>query len=104
MSRLRIQTFPGIPEIPRTNEPQNTEVKAPTQELSSPAQQNKESQQAKEVAKSRLGEIRTAVTAQFNPKEISIDRSSSISNEVDTTSKKNSAILYNGHAGLGENS
>ena len=49
--------------------------------------------------------------AQYNPKELGIDQSvlwqsqppSDSANEVETTSTKENLILYNGHAGLGEN-
>jgi hypothetical protein len=92
-------------------EPQNTEVQPANQDSSSAAQQLQETQQAKEVAKSRLGEIQTLqgmqISAQYNPKELSVDKvsssqKSSTSNEVDP-STKNQGILYNGHAGPGEN-
>ncbi len=60
-----------------------------------------------------LGEIASAAgSEQYNPKEIEVDKSvpwqksqrtSDSGNEVETTSKKENIILYNGHAGLGEN-
>jgi hypothetical protein len=49
---------------------------------------------------------------QYNPKELGVDklvprqksqRPSGSGSEVETTSKKENIIVYNGHAGLGEN-
>jgi hypothetical protein len=103
---------------------QTPEVRQATEHFSSgSSQQLQEARQAVDVAKSRLADHQTIAqcntmlepqkSAQFNPKEISIDRMTSLressassdqTNEAGTTSENDRGILYNGHAGLGSNS
>lgn len=115
MRSLRIQSSMGISETVRTAEPQNTDVESAKEDSSAPAQQLQEAQQARAIAKSKLGEFamfvskRQLQSAMYNPKELGVEKlkssqESSTSDEVDNTSKKNPSILYNGHAGLGGNS
>lgn len=106
MRSTKIQSSPGIPETVRTDEPQSADFKSAKEDSSTLAQQSQESQQAMAIAKSKLGELSINATkvqlqSMFNPKEIGIEKMKS---EVDGVSKENRGILYNGHAGLGENS
>jgi uncharacterized surface anchored protein len=104
MQSLKIQNPPRIAETAITDEPQNANVKSAKDDSLTPAQQQQESQQAKAIAKSKLEDLSLNPTkgqleSMYNPKEIQIDKS-----KVDDTSKEIRGILYNGHAGLGENS
>lgn len=106
MGSLKIQSSPGISEPVRADELQKADVKSAKEDSSTPALQLQESQQAMAIAKSKLGELSLNATkgqlqSMFNPKEIQIDK---LKSEADDASKENRLILYNGHAGLGENS
>jgi hypothetical protein len=103
---------------------QAPEVRPAAEHFSSgSSQQLQEARQAVDVAKSRLADHQTTAqcntmleppkSAQFNPKEISIDRmtswrespaSADQTNEAGITSENDSGILYNGSAGLGSSS
>lgn len=102
----KIQGSSGISETVRIDEPQKADVQSAKEDSSAPANLSQESQQAMAIAKSKLGDfsmnaMKGQLHSMYNPKEIQIDKSKS---EVDDTSKENRLILYNGHAGLGENS
>jgi hypothetical protein len=105
MQSSKIQNSPRISETVRTDEPQTSNIKSPKEDSLTPAQDSQESQQARAIAKSKLGELAMNETkgqlqSMYNPKEIQIDKSKS---KADDTSKEIRGILYNGHAGLGEN-
>jgi hypothetical protein len=104
MQSLKIQSSQGISKTVRTDEPQNANIKSVGDD-SDPAQELQEAQQDMAIAKSKLGELAISATkgqleSMYNPKEIQVDKSKS---KADDRSKENRAILYNGHAGLGEN-
>lgn len=123
MSRLKIQSLPGMSASVPTNDSQTAEETLVTEDSSSSSTiRSQEARQAVQVAKSRLGDIQITAqfnalegpqpSAQFNPKEYGIDKltqlqesssSSDQTNKADTSSKKNLGIFYNGHAGLGDN-
>lgn len=115
MSKLKIQGSPGLPPAVPANDSRAAEGSLAAEKVSSgPARQLQEARQAVDIARSRLAENQTQAQynplggpsrpSLYNPKELGIDKLAAHAdptNEAASTTKKESGIIYNGHAGLG---